>query len=243
MDKERIAKVIAHAGVCSRRDAEKLILEGLVSLNGKIVATPATLVSAQDQIQVRGKPLPQPESVRVWRYYKPVGLVVSHKDEKNRQTIFDALPSDLPRVISVGRLDLNSEGLILLTTNGALSRMLELPATGWRRRYRVRVHGTPDPEQLLSLKNGITIEGIRYGAIEAQLDRQQGRNAWLTITLTEGKNREIRKVMEHFGWSVNRLIRLSYGPFQLGKMTPGEVQEVPTKNLKELLGKIYEEIQ
>jgi len=243
MSKERIAKAIAHAGVCSRRDAEKLILEGLVTLNGSIVETPATLVGPDDKITVRGKPLPKPESLRVWRYYKPVGLVVSHKDEKGRQTIFDVLPQDMPRVISVGRLDLNSEGLILLTTSGALSRTLELPATGWRRRYRVRIHGTPDPEQLMNLKNGITIDGIRYGSIEAQLDRQQGRNAWLTMTLTEGKNREIRKVMEHFGWSVNRLIRLSYGPFQLGKMTPGEVQEVPAKNLKEFLGKIYEEVQ
>lgn len=243
MSQERIAKVIAHAGVCSRRDAEKLILEGLVTLNGSIVETPATLVGPDDKITVRGKPLPKPESLRVWRYYKPVGLVVSHKDEKGRQTIFDVLPQDMPRVISVGRLDLNSEGLILLTTSGALSRTLELPATGWRRRYRVRIHGTPDPEQLMNLKNGITIDGIRYGSIEAQLDRQQGRNAWLTMTITEGKNREIRKVMEHFGWSVNRLIRLSYGPFQLGKMTPGEVQEVPAKNLKEFLGKIYEDIQ
>lgn len=243
MKKERIAKIIAHAGVCSRRDAEKLILEGEVTLNGSLVTTPATLVSTEDQIRVKGTPLPKAESVRLWRYYKPVGLVVSHRDEKNRPTIFDSLPSDLPRVISVGRLDLNSEGLILLTTNGALSRQLELPSTGWKRRYRVRIHGTPTPEELASLKDGITVEGMNYGSIEAQLDRQQGQNAWLTMTLTEGKNREIRKIMDHFGWAVSRLIRLSYGPFQLGQLNPGDIVEVPKKVMRESLGKMLEDLQ
>ncbi|MEB3702949.1 rRNA pseudouridine synthase [Candidatus Bealeia paramacronuclearis] len=243
MTKERIAKAIAHAGLCSRRDAEKLILEGQVILNGALVTTPATLVSAEDKIVVKGMPLAKPEALRVWRYYKPVGLVVSHRDEKNRPTIFDALPSDLPRVISVGRLDLSSEGLILLTTSGALSRKLELPSTGWKRRYRVRIYGTPTPDQLSSLKSGITVEGIHYGPIEAQLDRQQGHNAWITMTLTEGKNREIRKIMQHFGWSVSRLIRLSYGPFLLGNLTPGEISEVSKKMLRESLGKMLEGVQ
>jgi len=234
---ERIAKRLARAGLCSRRDAERWIAEGRVKVDGKVLTTPAFLVTESSQIVVDGQPVKEAERTRLWRYHKPSGLVTSHKDEKGRITVFDRLPADMPRVISVGRLDLTSEGLLLLTNDGALARRLELPATGWVRRYRVRVHGVPDPAQLVALERGVTIDGVAYGPIKALLDRQQGANAWLTVGLKEGKNREIRKVMEHLGWSVSRLIRIAYGPFQLGLLEPGAVEEVPTKTLKEQLGK------
>ncbi|HVI87539.1 MAG TPA: pseudouridine synthase [Dongiaceae bacterium] len=233
---DRIAKVMARAGLCSRRDAEAWIAAGRVSLNGRKLATPAVNVGPNDMVLVDGKPLPEAEKTRLFRYHKPRGLVTTAKDPEGRPTVFDNLPEGLPRVISVGRLDLNSEGLLLLTNDGELARRLELPATGWVRRYRVRVNGRIDPASLTRLAKGIEIEGIRYGAIEAVLDRQQGDNAWLTMSLTEGKNREIRKVCAFFGWTVSRLIRLSYGPFQLGYLDKGEFEEVPAKVLRDQLG-------
>lgn len=233
---ERIAKRLARAGLCSRRDAERWIEEGRVAVDGKVLKTPAFLVTEDSLIVVDGKPLAAADRTRLWRYNKPAGLVTSHKDPQGRTTVFERLPQDMPRVISIGRLDLNSEGLLLLTNDGELARRLELPATGWLRRYRVRIHGAPEPAALAALEKGITIDGVTYGSIKAVLDRQQGSNAWLTVGLKEGKNREIRKVMEHLGWSVSRLIRIAYGPFQLGLLPDGDVEEVPTKALKEQLG-------
>jgi len=233
---ERIAKVMARAGLCSRRDAERWIAEGRVSLNGKILESPAVVVTGLSDIRVDGKPIPEAEPPRLWRYHKPSGLVTSHRDEKGRATIFDRLPPDMPRVISIGRLDLTSEGLLLLTNDGELARRLELPSTGWTRRYKVRVHGEVDPKQLEPLSRGITVEGVHYGAIEFGNVRQQGSNAWLEMGLKEGKNREIRKVLEYLGYTVTRLIRLSYGPFQLGLLERGAVEEVQRKVLKEQLG-------
>jgi 23S rRNA pseudouridine2605 synthase len=233
--KERIAKRLSRAGVCSRRDAERWILEGRVIVNGKKLDSPAVLVDDNDTITVDGKPVQQKQQTRLWRYHKPTGLVTTHKDEKGRETIFDYLPDNLPRVISVGRLDLNSEGLILLTNDGGLSRALELPATGWSRRYRVRAHGRIDQDALDKLAKGMTVDGVKYGAIEATLDKQQGANAWITMGLREGKNREIRKVLDALGLKVNRLIRISYGPFQLGNLPEGAVEEVPGKVLREQL--------
>jgi len=233
---ERIAKRLARAGLCSRRDAERWIEDGRVSVDGKRLTSPACLVTEDSRILVDGKPLPESERTRLWRYHKDSGLVTSHKDELGRPTVFDKMPEGMPRVISVGRLDLNSEGLLLLTNDGELARRLELPSTGWVRRYRVRVHGTPKPEQLAELEKGITVDGVAYGPIKALLDRQQGSNAWLTVSLKEGKNREIRRVMEYLGWTVSRLIRIAYGPFQLGLLEPGEAEEVPARVLKEQLG-------
>lgn len=234
---ERIAKKMARAGLCSRRDAEKWIEAGRVKVNGQVLTSPACVVSDKDDIVVDGKPLKGKQPPRLFLFHKPVGLVTTHKDEKGRATIFDSLPSALPRVISVGRLDLNTEGLLLLTNDGELSRYLELPSTGWRRNYRVRVHGRVDPKKLADLKTGITIEGIHYKSIDAKIDdsakEKSGTNTWLSVTLKEGKNREIRKVMDALGLKVNRLIRVSYGPFQLGKIKPQEVQEVKTDILKE----------
>jgi 23S rRNA pseudouridine2605 synthase len=237
---ERIAKAIARAGLCSRRDAERWIAEGRVSLNGAILTSPAVTVTADSDIRVDGRKLPEPERPRLWRYHKPVGLVTTHRDEKGRPTVFGALPPGLPRLISIGRLDLNSEGLLLLTNDGALSRRLELPATGWVRRYRVRVHGAVDPAGLASLARGITIEGIAYGPIRAALDRTQGSNAWLTLALQEGRNREVRRVLEHLGHPVTRLIRVAYGPFQLGHLGRGAIEEVPARVLREQLGASFE---
>jgi 23S rRNA pseudouridine2605 synthase len=233
---DRIAKILARAGLCSRREAERWIAEGRVSVDGTVLDSPAVTVGSGSDIRVDGRPLPVPERPRLWRYHKPPGLVTTHRDEKGRPTVFAALPEELPRVVSVGRLDLNSEGLLLLTNDGALARRLELPATGWLRRYRVRVHGEPDPAQLAGLARGVTIDGIRYGPVEASLDRQQGSNAWLTVGLREGRNREVRRVLEHLGLAVTRLIRLSYGPFQLGNLERGMVAEVPRKVLSEQLG-------
>jgi 23S rRNA pseudouridine2605 synthase len=236
---DRIAKVMARAGLCSRREAERWIEEGRVKVNGQTITSPALNVEDSDKISVDGQRLPEKEPSRLWKYYKPRGLVTSHNDEQGRQTIFDVLPDHLPRVISVGRLDLNTEGLILLTNDGELARHLEHPSTGWIRRYRVRVFGDVDPLLLKRLEDGVTIMGVRYGSIMATLDRQQGDNAWITIAITEGKNREIRKVMEHLGYQVNRLIRVSYGPFTLGEMKEGEVLSIPNRVLKDQLGKFF----
>ncbi len=235
-DTERIAKRIARAGICSRRDAESRIAEGRVYLNGERLDTPATLVTADDVIHVDGKLLPNAEGTRLWRYYKPRGLVVSARDEQGRETIFDHLPETMPRVITVGRLDLDSEGLLLLTNDGELARHLELPSTGWIRKYRVRVQGRVNEEELASLADGITIHGIHYDSLLARLDKQLNSNAWLTVAIREGKNREIRRVMEALGYRVSRLIRLSYGPFQLGTMEDGDVQEVKQGALMDQLG-------
>ncbi len=237
---ERLAKFMARSGVCSRRQAEEFIRQQRVTVNGDVVDTPAFNVSGNEKILLDGEKLPEKQENRLWLYHKPVGLVTTHKDEKGRPTVFDNLPIGLPRVISVGRLDLNSEGLLLLTNSGELSRALELPSNGWSRRYKVRVHGIIDDGKLQNLQNGIVIDGISYGSIKAVVESKQGTNSWLTVTLTEGKNREIRKVMKAIGLEVARLIRLSYGPFQLGSLKPGEVREVPQKVLKEQLGSKFE---
>jgi 23S rRNA pseudouridine2605 synthase len=194
---ERIAKLLARAGLCSRRDAERLIAEGRVSVDGKVLTSPALSLTDDHDIRVDGKPIPAAEPARLWRYHKPTGLLTSHRDERGRPTVFERLPAGLPRVVSVGRLDLNSEGLLLLTNDGTLARAMELPSRGWLRRYRVRVHGTVDPARLGALDAGVTIDGVNYGPIRAALDRQQASNAWITMSLREGKNREIRRVMEH----------------------------------------------
>ena len=233
---ERIAKVIARAGVCSRRDAERLIGEGRVTINGEIVDTPARKVQPDDLVEINGVALPVREASRLWRYHKPVGLIVSHRDPKGRPSVFDALPRTMPRVVSIGRLDFTTEGLLLLTNDGELERKLELPATGWTRRYRVRAHGTVEQSALDRLKQGIEIAGIRYGPIEARIERSQGTNLWLSFALKEGKNREIKRVCENLGLQVNRLIRISYGPFQLGDLGKGEVEEVPPRVLRDQLG-------
>jgi len=233
---ERIAKHIARAGICSRRDAEARIAEGRVAVNGEVIASPALNVTSADLITVDGKPLPAREPAMLWRYYKPRGLVVSARDEKDRQTIFDHLPPHLPRVLSVGRLDMDSEGLLLLTNDGGLARHLELPSAGWSRKYRVRVQGHVDPEALASLAGGITIDGIRYGEIDARLDRQMPSNASPSTAIREGKNREVRRIMEHLGHQVSRLIRVSYGPFQLGDLDQGEVDQVKPRILADQLG-------
>ena len=233
--KERIAKVMARAGLCSRRDAERWIEAGRVSVNGTVLKTPAVTVGSEDKIVVDGEALPGAEATRLFLYHKPTGLVTTARDEKGRPTVFDNLPKGLPRVVSVGRLDINSEGLLLLTNDGELARHLELPATGWKRCYRVRVHGRPDPVKFHKLKNGITIEGMKYGPIEVTLEKEkaQGANSWLFVGLHEGKNREVRKVMEHLDLPVNRLIRVSYGPFSLDDLPEGAAKEVNKKNLRE----------
>lgn len=233
---DRVAKVMARAGLCSRREAERWIAEGRVALDGKILDSPAVTVPEGAILLVDGKPVAEPAPTRLWRYHKPSGLVTTHKDEKGRVTLFERLPAELGRVISVGRLDLTSEGLILLTNDGALARRLELPATGWLRRYKVRIHGEVPPERLAALEAGVTIEGVRYGPIKAELERRQGANAWCVISLAEGKNREVRRIFEHLGCSVTRLIRLAYGPFQLGTLPRGEVEEVPRRVLRDQLG-------
>ncbi len=233
---DRLAKVLARAGVASRRDAERMIEAGRVSVNGKIILSPAINVIDKDRIAVDGAEISKPEPARMWLYHKPPGLVTTTRDEKGRATIFDRLPPELPRVMSVGRLDLNSEGLLLLTNDGALKRQLELPSTGWLRKYRVRIKGNPAEDDLTPLRRGLTIEGERFRAMAVSLDRQQGANAWLTIGLREGKNREIRRAIEALGFVVNRLIRVSYGPFQLGTLKPGAVEEVKPRVLRDQLG-------
>jgi 23S rRNA pseudouridine2605 synthase len=233
---DRIAKVIARAGIASRRDAEKIIEAGRVSVNGTLISSPALNVLPSDRIVVDGKELRAPEPARLWLYHKPLGLVTTTRDEQGRTTIFDELPPELPRVMSVGRLDLNSEGLLLLTNDGGLKRKLELPSTGWLRKYRVRVNGRPEEKTFEPLRKGIVIEGEKFQPMQISLDRQQGANAWLTVGLREGKNREIRRAMEAVGLSVNRLLRVSYGPFQLGNLKSGEVEEVRRKVLRDQLG-------
>ena len=233
---ERIAKFMARSGVCSRREAEELIRQKRVTVNGEIVASPALNVDGSEKILLDGEKLPAVEATRLWLYYKPVGLLTTHRDTDSRPTVFDNLPAGMPRVISVGRLDLNSEGLLLLTNNGELSRKLELPQNGWSRRYKVKVHGFVDLKKLAKLADGGTGDGVSYGPVTAEVEREQGTNAWLRVTLSEGKNREIRKLMKFIGLDVARLIRLSYGPFQLGSLKKGEVREVPGKVLKEQLG-------
>lgn len=233
---ERLAKFMARSGVCSRRDAEELIRQKRVTVNGEIIETPAFNVEGSEKILLDGEKLPEIEQTRLWLYHKPVGLLTTHKDTAARATVFDHLPAGLPRVISVGRLDLNSEGLLLLTNNGELSRKLELPENGWSRRYKVRVHGFVNKNKLADLAKGVTVDGVNYGPVKVELESQNGTNSWLVVTLNEGKNREIRKLMKSIGLEVARLIRLSYGPFQLGSLKKGEVREIPQKVLKEQLG-------
>ena len=232
---ERIAKWLARAGTASRRDAERMIEEGRIQVNGTVVTHPATFVQPDDVVQVDGRALDQPERTRLFRYHKPDGLVTTHRDERDRPTVFQKLPPGLPRLISVGRLDLASEGLLLLTNDGALARRMELPENGWLRRYRVRVAGQVDERALAGLNRGTVVEGVRYGPIEAGLDSRRGENAWLTVSLREGRNREVRRVMQHLGLMVSRLIRVAYGPFQLGVLPRGAVDEVPGKVLREQL--------
>lgn len=238
-DGERIAKVIARAGICSRRDAERLIGEGRVKLNGKLLASAATNVTDRDVILIDGQPLPQKEATKLWRYHKPGGLVVSNHDPEGRPTVFDKLRQQLPRVVSIGRLDINTEGLLLLTNDGELARFLELPATGWTRKYRVRAFGHVDAAALKKLENGVEVEGVRYGPIEAQIERVQGDNTWLTIAIKEGKNREVKRICEHLGLQVNRLIRTAFGPFQLGELPRGGIEEVPTRAMKSSIGEKF----
>jgi len=233
---ERIAKVMARAGLASRREAEAWIAAGRVAVNGAVISSPALNVTAADRIVVDGVPLRARERTRLFRYHKPRGLVTTHSDPEGRPTIFRALPKDLPRLISIGRLDINTEGLLLLTNDGGLARMLELPATGWLRRYRVRALGRVMQPELDRLRAGVTVEGVHYGPIEATLDREQGANIWLTVGIREGKNREVRKVLETLGLKVNRLIRVAFGPFELGGLDDGKVEEVPTEALKTALG-------
>jgi 23S rRNA pseudouridine2605 synthase len=241
---DRIAKALARAGVGSRRDVERLIAEGRVALNGQVLTTPAVKVEPGDILTVDGQVVGDAEPARLFRYHKPVGLVTTHKDPQGRPTVFEALPAGLPRLISVGRLDLNSEGLLLLTNDGGLARGLELPGAGVMRRYRARAHGRITQERLDRLKDGITVEGVRYGAIEARLDKAkegaQGSNLWLTVSLAEGKNREVRRVLEALGLKVNRLIRLSYGPFALGTLEAGEIEEVGPRVIREQLAEFIE---
>jgi 23S rRNA pseudouridine2605 synthase len=233
---ERIAKVIARAGLASRREAELWITAGRVAVNGTAIASPALNVTEHDRVTVDGEPLPARERTRLFLYHKPRGLMTTHADPQSRPTIFHRLPKNLPRLISVGRLDFNTEGLLLLTNDGALARVLELPATGWLRRYRVRAHGAVTQSQLDALRGGVTISGIHYGSIEAELERVQGSNLWLSFAIREGKNREVRNVLGHLGLEVTRLIRVSFGPFQLSELAEGAVEEVRTRVLREQLG-------
>jgi len=233
---DRIAKVLSRAGVASRREAERMIADGRVAVNGKVIDSPALNITDKDRIAVDGKAVGAPEPARMWLYHKPAGLVTSERDERDRPTVFAALPEDMPRVMSVGRLDINSEGLLLLTNDGGVKRKLELPATGWLRRYRVRIKGSASEASLDKLRAGISVDGINYQPMTVTFDRQQGANAWLTISIREGKNREIRRAMEAIGATVNRLIRVSYGPFQLGDLKQGEVEELKARVVRDQLG-------
>lgn len=235
-DGMRVAKRIAQAGLCSRREAEQWVAQQRVSVNGETITSPALNVTDDDDVRVDGEALPGSGPTRLWLYHKKRGLLTTHKDPQGRPTLFDQLPAAMPRVISVGRLDMDSEGLILLTTSGALARTLELPASGWIRRYRVRMFGTP--KRLERLKDGITIDGMEYGSIHAEIERSTTSNSWVIVSIKEGKNREIRKVFEHLGHPVSRLIRVAYGPFQLGSLSQGHVKEVTQKVMKEQLGKL-----
>ena len=233
---ERIAKVIARAGICSRRDAEKLIAEGRVALNGEKIVSPALNVPADALITVDGKLIPIAAPAKLWRYHKPAGLVTSHRDPEGRPTVFAKLPPSMPRAISVGRLDINSEGLLLLTNDGALARQLELPSQGWVRRYRVRLFGKVTQADLDKLAKGVTVDGVRYGPVTAELERAKTSNAWAMVSLKEGKNREVKRLMEHLGFKVSRLISVSFGPFHLGHLPEGAVDEIPGKVWREQLG-------
>ena len=233
--KERIAKMMAAAGLCSRRDAERWIEAGRVSVNGEILKTPACLVGAADTVLVDGVPMGEKQERRVWCYHKPAGVMTTNRDPDGRPTVFDKLPDTLPRVVTVGRLDFNSEGLLLLTTDGGLARELELPTKGWKRKYRVRVHGKVTPAVIGRLAKGVKVKGVFYAPCTLEVEREQGTNTWVLMTLTEGKNREIRRLMEFFGLPVTRLIRVSYGPFQLGNLPVGAVREVPQKVLKDMV--------
>jgi 23S rRNA pseudouridine2605 synthase len=239
---DRIAKVLARAGVCSRRDAERMVADGRIAVNGRRLDTPAFNVTAKDKITVDGKPVAEPDPPRLWRYHKPAGLVTTARDPQGRDTVFQKLPASLPRVNAVGRLDINTEGLLLLTNDGGMKRLLELPSTGWLRRYRVRAFGKADEAKLKELKHGITIDGVNYKSIDATLERQQGGNVWLSMALREGKNREIKRVLEALDLKVNRLLRLSFGPFQLGQLDEGKVEEVPRRVLRQQLGKNWQSI-
>lgn len=234
---QRIAKLLARAGIASRREIERMIADGRIAVGGEKLTTPATLLDDLAGVTVDGRPVRPPAATRLYRFYKPQAAITAERDPRGRATIYDRLPKGLPRLMPVGRLDYMTEGLLLLTNDGELARRLELPATGWIRRYRVRVHGEVDQRQLDQLAKGIEVEGVRYGSVQATFDRKQGDNVWLTMSLTEGKNREIRKICGHFGWPVSRLIRVAYGPFQLGShLNPGDIEEVPAKVLREQLG-------
>jgi len=235
-DGDRIAKVIARAGICSRRDAEKLIAAGRVSLDGQPVTTPATKVGPHNLVAVDGKPLTEPEPARLWRYHKPAGLVTTHRDPEGRPTVFDRLPPGLPRVVSVGRLDVNSEGLLLLTNDGGLARRLELPAAGWSRKYRARLFGKVTQAELDKLAEGVTLDGVKYGPVIADLERVKGMYAWAAVSLKEGKNREVKRLMESLGCKVARLIRIQFGPFHLGHLAEGAAEEIPARLWRTQLG-------
>ncbi len=234
---ERIAKRLARAGLCSRREGERWIYDGRVSVDGTVLRSPATTVNAQAKVTVDGKLIPHPTEPRLWRYHKPRGLLTTHRDPRGRKTVFDLLPAELPRTISVGRLDINSEGLLLLTNNGDLARHLELPNTGLSRQYRVRIRGIINSSALESLKKGITVKGTRYGPIFATVDRQLRSNAWLSLTLKEGKNREVRRVLNHLGFDVNRLIRVGYGPFRLGTLAPQTLDEIHSRRITKFINR------
>lgn len=234
-DSQRIAKAIAAAGVCSRREAEKLIEEGVVKVDGVKILTPAHNVTPAQVITVRGKTIEPKLSARLWLYHKPRGLITTHKDPEGRPTVFAALPAEMPRVVSVGRLDLNTEGLLLLTNHGGLARYMELPSTGWKRKYRVRYKGHIVEKNLERIRSGIEIEGVRYGPAEFVSEKSEGSNKWATLTITEGKNREIRRIFEHFDCQVSRLVRITYGPFHLGKLARGDVIEVKKQQLMSML--------
>lgn len=233
---ERIAKRLSRAGVCSRREAERWIAAGRIIIDGEKISEPGTLVTEYSDIRVDGKPIAAPQPTRLWRYHKPDGLICTNNDPEGRATVFERLPKHIPRVMTVGRLDYDSEGLLLLTNDGGLARQLELPATGWIRRYRVRMFGKPTETEIASLAKGITVEGVKYGPIEATVDSMKGRNSWVTVGLREGRNREIRRVFDHLNYPVSRLIRIAYGPFQLGHLARGEIDEVPRRVLKDQLG-------
>ncbi|NVJ92774.1 MAG: rRNA pseudouridine synthase [Methylocystaceae bacterium] len=233
---DRIAKVMARAGVCSRREAERMIAEGRVSVDGQVIDSPALNVLPSNIVVVDGKALPDKQPPRMWKFHKARGLITTNSDPEGRPTVFDQLPKNMPRMISVGRLDFNTEGLLLLTNDGELARYLEKPANAMVRRYRVRVHGRVNEDDLAALKEGPVIEGVQYGSVEAILDVQKGANAWINLSIREGKNREVRRIMESLGYDVTRLIRTDYGPIQLGKLPRGEMEEVPRKALVEWFG-------